>query len=102
MENVAQMQLTKVWHCSARLCRFNGPDRKCHAPAISVGGELPRCNTYIEGATSLHSDDIAEVGSCWKVSCIFNESLDCTAKGMHVKATAQGPVCRTFQKGVPV
>ncbi len=90
------MAMPKILSCSMTDCAYNNNDG-CHALAITVGAETPMCDTFMMcsqkggGAESNES-----VGACKVVKCNYNQSLECTASGIHISRHADHAECDTF------
>ena len=89
-------QMPQVIDCDATDCSYN-VDKRCHALGITVGDEEPCCDTYHHAKKhGGFSDVIGGVGACKTDSCLFNDKLECTADGIHVKIKTDHPDCGTF------
>ncbi len=77
-------------------CSYNKNDR-CHAMAVTIGGPAPVCDTYLDSAAKGGVPDITGgVGACKIDDCMFNELLECLAKGINVGRHADHAECNTF------
>ena len=86
----------KVLDCNMTDCAYN-EDKMCHAVAITVGDLEPVCDTYMKGASKGGiSDAIGGVGACKVNQCLYNDSLECTADGIHVGVRSGHADCTTF------
>jgi len=93
------MKMPKVLNCDAKECAYN-MDNQCHAMAITVGDmeECPLCDTAVKSEKKAGISDMdAGVGACKVDVCQFNESLECTAKGINVKLHSVHAECATFK-----
>lgn len=94
------MEMAKVVKCDAKECAYN-MNYACHAMAITIGhgSSQPHCDTLYQsscrgGAPRM----IAGVGACKVENCKYNESLECSAKGITVGRNSDGVDCLTFQE----
>ena len=91
------MEMPQILECDATECAYN-QDNKCHAMAITVGGEFDhKCDTF------LHSNKkggvpgrIGTVGACKCSSCMYNTEFECSAPGIRVGHEADMLDCLTF------
>jgi hypothetical protein len=93
------MEMARVIKCDAIECDYNR-EKACHAIAITVGhgNAHPRCDTMFESGTHGGVPKIiAGVGACKVAGCKFNQSLECTAKGITVGHHSDEVDCLTFQ-----
>jgi hypothetical protein len=92
------LETVAVVECDVTKCAYNR-EMKCHTPAITVGSMCPACDTYTKGASKAgESDIIGTVGACRKDDCSFNQSLECTAPGIHVAPHMFHADCATYRK----
>lgn len=93
------IKTAKVRDCNATECAYNMKN-KCHAIAITVGGESgPICDTSMKAAKKGGVPEMkARVGACRVENCQFNKSLECIAKGIRVKMHTIHAECTTFKK----
>jgi hypothetical protein len=93
------MEMPKVLDCLMLDCAYN-MTRQCHAMAITVGGGMcPLCDTVIKAEKKGGVADMTgSVGACKVEDCKFNESLECSAGGIHVALHEQHAECGTFKK----
>lgn len=92
------MDIPKVSSCDMGECFFNS-DKKCHAPAINIGGSHPTCDTYI--VNRRHGGDMelsAMVGACKVIQCKHNMDLCCGASGIAVGHHRRHGDCLTFEE----
>ena len=93
------MKTAKVKNCEVSECAYN-LDSKCHALAITVGGDAlhPKCDTFckssVKGGNLKKS---ASVGACKVTECIFNGSLECQASQITVGYRQNEIDCLTFK-----
>lgn len=92
------MQMPKVLDCEMVDCAYNA-EKKCHAMAITVGTDgCPLCDTFMKSATKGGLPDvIGAVGACREADCRFNQSLECTAGGIHVMMHSAHADCGTYK-----
>lgn len=90
------MKMPKVLDCTVGECAYN-KTMVCHAMAITVGGESPICDTFLnltkKGGVM---DMIAGVGACKEFDCMFNKSLECQSEGIHIAHHLGHAECETF------
>lgn len=89
--------MPKILDCVMMDCSYN-KNKECHAMAITVGTEgHPMCDTFIKlpqkGGVM---DMMGGVGACREAGCKFNQSLECSASGIHVGRHADHADCSTF------
>jgi hypothetical protein len=90
------MSLPIVSTCSATSCAYNH-DTDCHAGAITVTGDASSCGTFVEAGDKAGTDSTASVGACHRSECVFNSSLECTAKDVAIDSAGDTATCQTFQ-----
>lgn len=91
------MRVPQVRTCEVTECSYNS-DQHCHAVAIQVGQEHPRCDTYTPlGSRSGAMDQIANVGACKVSHCSFNNLLLCAAPDINVAHHSGHADCVTFR-----
>lgn len=88
------MQLPIVSTCSATGCSYNH-DTDCQAGAITVTDAA--CGTFVETGDKGGTDSTAAVGACHRTDCVFNASLECTAKDIAMVADGDVATCQTYQ-----
>ncbi|MFP4164665.1 MAG: DUF1540 domain-containing protein [Chitinispirillaceae bacterium] len=90
-------QIPRIFDCDATECIYN-KNKQCHTPAITVGDEEPMCDTFKSSKIKGGRDEIiGGVGACKVQNCKYNESFECTAKGIHVALKKNHPDCSTFE-----
>lgn len=91
-------EMSKIIDCEALQCAYN-KDGKCHALAITVGDDEPCCDTFFNQREQKggFTDSIGCVGACKVAECEYNNSLECTAPGIHVVMNVDHPDCGTFE-----
>ncbi|HAR63452.1 MAG: DUF1540 domain-containing protein [Candidatus Margulisiibacteriota bacterium] len=88
--------IPKVLDCEMTDCTYN-QEKTCHAVAITVGDIEPVCDTYMKTtAKGGLVDTIGGVGACKVDRCLYNESYECTADGIHVGLHVNHAECSTF------
>lgn len=87
--------MPNILFCSVNDCAYNESE-KCHAGAITVDGPEPLCDTFFKSGRKGGMDDIGSVGACKNEVCTYNESYECTARGIHVSWHYSKPECDTF------
>jgi hypothetical protein len=89
-------KMSKIIDCNAIDCVYN-KDNKCHTMAVNVGDMEPMCDTFLHSGKKAGFDDvIGGIGSCKVDSCSYNKSLECTAKGIHMKKVGSHVDCTTY------
>jgi hypothetical protein len=81
--------------CEETGCFFNR-ELGCHAPAINVGAEHPRCDTYAPSSSHIGRPGGGFVGACHVAECTWNEELTCSAPSIQVGHHQDHPDCMTF------
>lgn len=90
------MKISPVVDCSAVGCIYN-VNKQCHTPAITVGSPEATCDTFMNGQQKAGEMDVTGgVGACRKSDCMYNESLECHANGIHVMVHQEHADCITF------
>lgn len=89
----------RVDKCEVASCCFNR-DNVCHAQAIQVGDDEPRCDTYSSGGRGKcgFTEYQAEIGACKTASCEFNDKLMCDAPSVKVGWCGDTAECMTYRK----
>ncbi len=91
------MDMPKITVCDVVECAYNR-GRKCHTPAITVGSEVPLCDTStVSTKKGGFEDVVGEVGACRVDYCSFNENLECNAPGIEVEKRSGHAECATFK-----
>lgn len=90
-------QTPKVIDCSVTECSYN-MNKQCHAIAITVGdSDCAMCDTYYKFSQKGGARDVTgSVGACKEHNCKFNNSLECSAPGIHVSSHQGHADCATF------
>ncbi|MDO5577462.1 MAG: DUF1540 domain-containing protein [Fibrobacter sp.] len=87
-----------IINCSVKNCVYNRQNQ-CHAYAITVGDEKPRCDTFYDsqdnGGKNLTT---GKVGACKISDCVHNNAYECTAHGINVSLNNGSPDCATFKQ----
>jgi hypothetical protein len=99
---VKEITTSKVWFCNATDCSYNARE-KCHAVAITIGNAegTPYCDTRVHGKTKAGVEQAEGlVGACKVDDCIFNEALECVARGVRIKNLENNVECRTFRRRI--
>ena len=92
-----ELKMPKIIDCSMKECAYN-TDKLCHAMAITVGSKSPMCDTFMKRKQKGGMKEMnGSVGACKIDNCTFNQSLECTADGIHVGIHADHAECETFQ-----
>jgi hypothetical protein len=90
------MEMPIIIDCDVSECAYNS-ENICHAMAITVGDSAPLCDTFLrKDQKGGAMDVIGGVGACKVDSCKFNQSLECSADGIHVGRHADQARCDTF------
>lgn len=84
-----------VMTCKAEDCSYNCRE-ECCAPAIEVGEDHPRCDTFTTGEVSL-TDAASTVQDCKASDCHFNHAMACSAAGVTLATHASHADCLTFR-----
>lgn len=91
------MHVPQVRLCEVSECGYNG-DRQCHAVAILVGDDHPRCDTFTPNHMRAGaSGQRANVGACKVDHCTFNHNLLCSAPDILVAHHSGHADCVTFR-----
>ncbi len=91
------MTMPKILDCDMTNCSYNS-NNECHAMAITVGGSSPICDTCLQASKKGGAMDmIGSVGACKVEICQFNQSLECSAQGIHVGHHTDHAECNTFE-----
>ncbi|MFP4013361.1 MAG: DUF1540 domain-containing protein [Chitinispirillaceae bacterium] len=90
-------QMSKIFDCEATECIYN-KNKQCHTPGITVGDEEPLCDTFKSAASKGGREEIiGGVGACKVANCKYNDSFECSAKGIHIIMKNGHADCGTFQ-----
>ena len=84
-----------VMTCLAEDCSYNCRD-ECCAPAIEVGEDHPKCDTFTTGAVTI-AELPATVQDCMVGECHFNHEMSCSASGVTLTTHAGHADCTTFR-----
>ena len=91
------MTMPKIFDCEMTDCVYN-TDNECHTIAITVGDQSPICDTCMKGSKKGGIMDMtAGVGACKVESCMFNQSLECSVEGIHIRQHSGHAECDTFE-----
>src|SRR3989338_1926926 len=90
------MKLPNVEECTVVNCAYN-KDNLCHAAAITVGGDIPCCDTFTNDRGKGGIPEIGSVGACKVVNCEYNDSLECSAGSIVVGSLECKADCLTFE-----
>ena len=85
----------RVMTCLAGECSWNCRD-ECCAPAVEIGDEHPRCDTFTTGDV-IPLNDMAPVRDCKVADCRFNHSMACGAAGITVTEHLSHADCITYR-----
>lgn len=88
-------EMPVISRCEENGCFYNHDDA-CHAPAINVGGNHPRCDTFAPSANHIGRKPAGRVGACHVAECRHNSELTCTAQAIVVGRHQDHPDCITF------
>lgn len=98
VNEMEKILMSKVLDCIVTECAYN-VGKQCHTPAITVGSDCPMCDTYTDGKEKGGEEDvIGGVGACRMGDCKFNESLECSAPGIHVTKHSEHAECGTYEE----
>lgn len=90
--------MPKIIDCQAKQCVYNR-NGKCNTPAITVGDDEPCCDTFSNRPDKGGFPNIDGcVGACKVSDCEYNNSLECTASGIHVVVMKDHPDCGTYRQ----
>ena len=90
------MKMPRIVDCNMSDCAYNS-ENMCHALAITVGANSPMCDTFLKlGTKGGAKEATGSVGACKVQNCKFNDSLECSAEGIHVGRHADHAECDTF------
>jgi len=84
-----------VMTCLTEDCSYNCRD-ECCAPAIEVGDEHPRCDTFTTGEVA-PADTSATVQDCKVMDCHFNSRMECSAAGVTLSTHSGHADCLTYR-----
>lgn len=93
--------LSEVSACEALNCTYN-TNRRCHAPAITVGStigsavHLPVCVSFLPDDQHFVPLPVAGVGACRVLACAHNCERSCHAGAIKVAVIGDEPTCATF------
>jgi hypothetical protein len=91
-----QMQSeSRVMTCLAEDCSWNCRE-ECCAPAIEIGDEHPRCDTFTTGAVS-PMGELAPIQDCKVSDCHFNHDMECGASGITLDVHNTHADCITYR-----
>jgi hypothetical protein len=94
-----KVKMPSVIDCEATQCAYN-KNRICHAIAVNVGGPTdvcPNCDTFFQTQMKGGVDAVVGgVGACKVRDCKFNQSFECSAKGINMKAHENHVDCSTY------
>lgn len=91
------MPMTKIKDCDAVKCVYN-KDNKCHTYGINVGDDTPICDTFMAGIEKAgKTATTGGIGSCKVKDCYYNNSLECSAKEIHMHQNRGHVDCTTFR-----
>jgi hypothetical protein len=91
-----QMQSeSRVMTCLAEECSWNCRD-ECCAPAVEIGDDHPKCDTFTTGEVSPLSD-MAPVQECLVSDCHFNHGRSCGAAGITLDIHSTHADCLTYR-----
>ncbi|MGL5964453.1 MAG: DUF1540 domain-containing protein [Fusobacteriaceae bacterium] len=90
------MPMSKIKNCDATKCVYN-KDGGCHTYGINVGDDTPICDTYMVGAEKAGMANMGGIGSCKVKACYYNNSLECSAKEIHMHQKRGHVDCTTFR-----
>jgi hypothetical protein len=85
-----------VMTCLAEDCSYNCRE-ECCAPAIEIGDDHPRCDTYTTGEVAV-ADTSAIVQDCMVSDCHFNNKMTCGATGVTLATHSGHADCLTFRQ----
>lgn len=93
------VQTPKVLDCSVTECSYN-TNKQCHAVAITVGDSTcAMCDTYFKSSQKGGAMELTgSVGACKEADCKFNNSLECSASGIHVANHMGHADCSTYSR----
>ena len=92
------MQMTTeatVMTCRAEDCSYNCRD-ECCAPAIEVGSDHPKCDTFTTGEVPI-AERPATVHDCLVSECHFNRRMACSAAGVTLSTHSGHADCMTYR-----
>lgn len=82
--------------CLAEECSWNCKD-ECCAPAVEIGDEHPRCDTFTTG-TVIPVDAMSAVSDCKVADCHFNQAMSCEASGITLSRHQDHADCMTYRQ----
>ena len=84
-----------VMTCLAEDCTYNCRE-ECCAPAIEVGDDHPRCDTYTTGEVTI-AEMSSKVQDCKVSDCHFNNEMACSAAGVTLTTHSDHADCITYR-----
>lgn len=85
--------------CAMKDCAFNSRGR-CHALAINVGDDHPRCDTYSSSAEKAGQHYlIGGVGACKVTRCSYNGGMLCGAPNISIARHNDHADCLMYKEG---
>jgi len=89
--------LPTVSKCDENDCFYNRASA-CHAPAINVGSDHPKCDTFSRTSERhIGRQPVGLVGACHVAGCRWNTELMCSATAIAVGRHGDHPDCLTFE-----
>lgn len=93
---MATASMPIVASCTVTDCFYNGAQR-CHAPAINVGSDHPKCDAYAPSSRHIGRTESGMVGACHIEDCRFNTDMMCSAAEIVVLGHSGHADCGTYQ-----
>ena len=91
------MEMPKVDTCAAVTCSYNRGS-VCHARAITIGDMTsPDCDTRCILASHTRRKEVAGVGACKMIGCMYNTDLECQADFIEIALKGDEAQCGTYQ-----
>ncbi|MBD3317269.1 MAG: DUF1540 domain-containing protein [Chitinivibrionales bacterium] len=91
-----EKEMSQITECEAMQCLYNR-DGKCHTFGITVGGNEPCCDTFMQGDQKGGLASIlGGVAACHIADCRYNSDYECGADGIRVSMSGSHPDCVTF------
>jgi hypothetical protein len=88
----------KILDCMENECIYN-KNNQCHTRAITIGSECACCDTFMKGSKKCGFEKTTGIiGACRVADCMYNESMECNADGVHIEVHSNHPDCVTFKQ----
>ena len=93
------MKPAKIQSCDAKECAYN-IENKCHALAITVGGDADHlCDTFCPASQKGgDSHAVGMVGACKVTNCTHNKNFECAASQIFIGHWGRSVDCLSYSK----